>query len=514
MTCQAPTGLYAFDITQTSAKLKWNAVWGVQNYTVEIRMLPYGNWYKVSGSPFTGTWTKVYNLSPSTTYEWRVRSNCGYGKYGPWSAIGVFTTLGTHCQVPVELYTSYITGTAAMLNWSEVWGAYSYSVQIRLPNGSWTYVYGSPFTHSPATVNNLSPGTTYEWRVRSNCGHGSYSDWSASAVFTTSGVACNKPVGLTTTDISDTSATFTWSAVAGAQNYSVQILLPNGYWQIVSGSPFSDTSVTITTLSPGSTYAWRVQSNCGNGNTSSWTSAMYFTTTGSSGCDAPDSTYTTNVTETRATLNWTAVDGAIGYVLQYRLVGGQWVTLTIGPWPWLSLNFAGLDPGTTYEWRVRVNCSGGLVSPWSDTESFTTLGDSGITNDDSGQGSELVVDRTRILSSRSNDASTFVMSGTGEELVVDSDAQHNDVTVGSVSVWPNPVSDQLNVRYQQTESSTISGLMLSDMSGKVALRKQYQSADIMEFQEQLDVSRLAPGMYVLQISTTAGIVTEKVLIID
>jgi hypothetical protein len=154
------------------------------------------------------------------------------------------------------------------------------------------------------------------------------------------------------------------------------------------------------------------------------------------------------------------------------------------------------------------------VSPWSDTESFTTLGDSGITNDDSGQGSELVVDRTRILSSRSNDASTFVMSGTGEELVVDSDAQHNDVTVGSVSVWPNPVSDQLNVRYQQTESSTISGLMLSDMSGKVALRKQYQSADIMEFQEQLDVSRLAPGMYVLQISTTAGIVTEKVLIID
>jgi hypothetical protein len=82
-----------------------------------------------------------------------------------------------------------------------------------------------------------------------------------------------------------------------------------------------------------------------------------------------------------------------------------------------------------------------------------------------------------------------------------------------VSVWPNPVSDQLNVRYQQTESSTISGLMLSDMSGKVVLRKQYQSDD-MEFQEQLDVSQLAPGMYVLQISTTAGIVTEKVLIID
>jgi hypothetical protein len=36
----------------------------------------------------------------------------------------------------------------------------------------------------------------------------------------------------------------------------------------------------------------------------------------------------------------------------------------------------------------------------------------------------------------------------------------------------------------------------------------------MEFQEQLDVSQLAPGMYVLQISTTTGIVTEKVLIID
>ena len=104
------------------------------------------------------------------------------------------------------------------------------------------------------------------------------------------------------------------------------------------------------------------------------------------------------------------------------------------------------------------------------------------------------------------------MPGSGEQLFADPDVRNNDVTVGTVSVWPNPLNDLLNVRYQQTESGTVSGLMLADLSGKVVLRKEYQSADMTEFQEQLDVSGLASGMYVLQIATTAGIVTEKVLI--
>jgi hypothetical protein len=175
---------------------------------------------------------------------------------------------------------------------------------------------------------------------------------------------------------------------------------------------------------------------------------------------------------------------------------------------------AGLNPGTTYEWRVKANCSAGLVSPWSNVESYTTLGGTGISNDDSGQGSELMLGSKRIHTTESNDARTFVIPGSSEQLFANPDERNNDVTVGSVSVWPNPVKDLLNVRYQQTESSAVSGLILSDLSGKVVIRKAYQAAEVTEFQEQLDVSRLAAGMYVLQVATTTGIVSEKVMIMN
>jgi hypothetical protein len=212
MTCQSPTGLYTLDITQTSAKLKWNTVWGAQNYTVQIRMLPYGYWYEVSGSPFTGTWTNVYNLSPATTYEWRVRANCGYGQYSPWSYTSVFTTLGMTCEAPTGLYTLDITQTSAKLKWNAVWGAQHYTVEIRmLPYGYWYEVSGSPFTGTWTNVYNLSPSTTYEWRVRAKCGYGKYSPWSYTSVFTTQGMTCQAPTGLYTLDITQTSAKLKWN---------------------------------------------------------------------------------------------------------------------------------------------------------------------------------------------------------------------------------------------------------------------------------------------------------------
>jgi hypothetical protein len=89
-----------------------------------------------------------------------------------------------------------------------------------------------------------------------------------------------------------------------------------------------------------------------------------------------------------------------------------------------------------------------------------------------------------------------------------------DLDAATYSVSPNPASDVLHIRYTQTELSKVSDIMLIDMNGKMVMRKTNTSSDSNEFTEQFDVSSLSPGIYVLQIRTSAGIVSEKVSIVD
>jgi hypothetical protein len=222
----------------------------------------------------------IYGLNPNTTYEWRVRANCGPYDHSNWSAPSAFTTEGSsQCYAPSSLSTFNITQTTATWDWNSVGGAYSYSVQWRIQgNVNWNDLQGGPWQQSYLNVGNLQPGTTYEWRVRSNCSNGSYSEWSEPDVFTTDGSGCSMPQGLTTTGITQTSATYNWEDVSGAVSYSVQRRLPNGLWYYINGSPFYTTNVTEIGLNPGTTYEWRVRANCGGNSHSYWTNGVSFTT--------------------------------------------------------------------------------------------------------------------------------------------------------------------------------------------------------------------------------------------
>jgi hypothetical protein len=80
-------------------------------------------------------------------------------------------------------------------------------------------------------------------------------------------------------------------------------------------------------------------------------------------------------------------------------------------------------------------------------------------------------------------------------------------------VAPNPANDVLYVTLSQTEESIVSGIVLTDISGKIVVRKEYQAENLNEFHEELDVSGLIPGMYVLQIITSTGILSEKISVV-
>jgi hypothetical protein len=90
-----------------------------------------------------------------------------------------------------------------------------------------------------------------------------------------------------------------------------------------------------------------------------------------SGCATPTSLNTTNISTTNATLNWTAASGAVSYDVEYKTSAEtNWTAAATGTTA-TSVNLSSLNAATTYNWRVRTNCSGGTTSSFA-TASFAT----------------------------------------------------------------------------------------------------------------------------------------------
>jgi hypothetical protein len=86
--CASPTGLFANNITSTTAKINWSAVPGAIGYIAQYRKLGVANWKTKST---TATFLKLKNLLPSTQYEYHVATICN-GDTSAFSPTQTFTT--------------------------------------------------------------------------------------------------------------------------------------------------------------------------------------------------------------------------------------------------------------------------------------------------------------------------------------------------------------------------------------------------------------------------------------
>ncbi len=79
-------------------------------------------------------------------------------------------------------------------------------------------------------------------------------------------------------------------------------------------------------------------------------------------CSAPTGLSTSPITATAGTARWEAVSGAVSYNLDYKLASSpDWVTIANGTTS-LQWTIGGLEPTTSYDWRVRANCTSGSSS--------------------------------------------------------------------------------------------------------------------------------------------------------
>jgi hypothetical protein len=181
---------------------------------------------------------------------------------------------------------------------------------------------------------------------------------------------CSAPTGLSTNGITATAATATWAPVIGASSYNVDYR-PPGYDWINIANATTSLQWLLAGMNPSTTYEWRVRANCSTG-PSNYTQTQF--TTGATGsCTAPSGLFASNVASSTGTLNWSPVNGAISYSVEYKPASsGSWIYATAGTMG-LYVNLYSLSANTTYDWRIVSNCSLTEVSGYSFGQ-FTTSG--------------------------------------------------------------------------------------------------------------------------------------------
>ena len=184
--------------------------------------------------------------------------------------------------------------------------------------------------------------------------------------------SCVYPSSITTTNITSTSAKVNWSAECCSQFQIQKRVTGTTTWSTVTAVATA-ISKNLTALTPGTTYDLRMRVKCTDGTTySSWSPIQTFTTLVS--CVAPTGITVSNLTQTHATINWTAVANAYSYKFSGRKLGtSAWTTYTIyAPLTVKQLN--GLTANTTYQYRMQTVCSASGIptSPWTAISTFST----------------------------------------------------------------------------------------------------------------------------------------------
>ncbi len=181
------------------------------------------------------------------------------------------------------------------------------------------------------------------------------------------GTSCGTPSGLSASSITTSSATLSWTAVAGATSYNVQVKASaSSTW---STSSTTGTSINLTDLSASTSYDYQIQAVCSGTNGSFSSIASFTTSSAGVSCGTPTGLAASSVTATTATISWTAVNGATSYNVQVKPASSS--TWSTGSTTGTSINLTGLTASTTYNYQVQAVCSGTNGS-FSAIASFTT----------------------------------------------------------------------------------------------------------------------------------------------
>lgn len=473
-TLPKPEEKQATNETHVSFKAEWEAVSCATSYLLDVSTSNlFTSYLSVYHDLNVGNSTSRTVTAPSCdTYYYRVRAvnSTGMSDYSKWED---GTTLP---GAPGIEYGNNITNASFNARWDPVSCATEYRLDVSTHQFFLHYVSGYQNRNvgnvSSFPVTGLSCNTKYYYRVRAvnSTGTGPHQSFPYNNAVTLS----NKPTVGNPSSKTTSSFVANWSGTCG-NSYFLHFYNINsqvGIATIFAGDVGSDLSKEFTGLDAYTTYYYKVYSKNQIGNGSgysnrktvkllplapatgsfsyvSWQAfSIHKPSTHSSitslRLDVSDDNFNTNLS---------------GYDDCSFTGGNKWVT--------------GLDPSTTYKYRLRAVNSGG-TSPNSSEVSVTTT---------------CVGCRT---------------SSTARDVENIEDLESYDIT----ELYPNPVKENVNIVVSKDD--LLKRLDVHDLAGKLLF--QQTNLELQNTKYQLDLKQLRSGTYIITgYSDTDQIFNQKIL---
>ena len=350
-TCPRPSHLTASNPTTSSLTLSWTENGSATNWVVEYGPAGFtqgtGSTVQVTGTPST----TITGLSASTVYDFYVKSDCGGGDESAWSTVGSGnTSCGVITSMPYsEGFDSYGTGTSVYpLCWSKI-NTYTSADRPYVNSthyagvGSLYFFAGSASTYNIAITPEFDSSIPMNGLTATFMYRGTYTSDRLIVGVMSSTTNASTFVPVDTVYVSSSSASTWVSKTVSFANYTGNghyIAFKNAY-TTQGGYGYIDNLVISSSVTP-------------------------------STCTAPTGVAASNVSQTSATITWTAGGTETAWELQYKAASASSWSNSINVMGTPSHNLTGLTAGTQYQVRVRAVCSATETSNWSATATFTT----------------------------------------------------------------------------------------------------------------------------------------------
>ncbi|WDT74630.1 MAG: fibronectin type III domain-containing protein [Candidatus Manganitrophus sp.] len=377
----APTlsGITINNLLSTSVEIAWSTNEGATSQVEYGTTTAYGASSALNTTLVTSHTRTLSNLSPSTTYHYRIISKDAADNIAT-SGDRIFTTPAPPDTTPPTfsgIAAGNLTGNSATISWTT-----NELADTQVQYGT-TTAYGSTTTlnsvlstsHSQG-LTGLSASTTYHYRVLSKDAAGNLAT-SGDNTFTTSAPPDTTPPTLSAISagsITSSSVTISWTTNE-LSDTQVQYGTTTAYGSssVLNTTLATTHSERLTGLTPDTTYHYRVLSKDGSGNLATSGDHTFITPA------PPDNTAPTlsgissgNLTSNSATISWTTNEAADTQV-QYGTTSayGSTTSLNSAMTTSHSQGLTGLSPSTLYHYRVlSKDAAGNLATSGNNT--FTT----------------------------------------------------------------------------------------------------------------------------------------------
>ncbi|MBR4487416.1 MAG: choice-of-anchor J domain-containing protein [Bacteroidales bacterium] len=337
--CPKPRDLAASNIAPTSATISWTGNDNANSYEVMYGELVQNGVSNATYNFENGNFgiSTPFTYSNDASYPWTVTSSgqSGYsgnycimsGNGGVGSSTSSFSITANFLEdgsisfrggcwgegTSWDVCTFDIDGSQQFSNGAlQTWSTYTYNVTAGTHTFTWSYskdgsvnptgdafyvddieftgLFGGEPTFEqlgsytaqsiPYLLQGLTPETTYNVYVRSNCSGNEQSDWVGPISFTTL-ESCPAPTNLTAT-ATEHEATVTWTAGHSESNWILEYSTSSDFSGFTTEN-LSSPSYHFTCLPMGATYYVRVKADCGGGDESTWVTTS-FSTSGAITC--------------------------------------------------------------------------------------------------------------------------------------------------------------------------------------------------------------------------------------